>query len=67
VLPRSISTGIAVGGVLGFSALLAPYGIPLGLAVLALGVWMLRMGERPEPRSAGYVGPGVGGPTPRRR
>lgn len=66
VLPRSISTGIAVGGVLGFSALLAPYGIPLGVAVLALGVWMLRVAERPEPRAVGYVGPGVG-PTPRRR
>ena len=66
VLPRSISTGIALGGVLGFSALLAPYGIPLGVAVLALGVWMLRVAERPESRAVGYVGPGVG-PTPRRR
>jgi len=42
VFPRAISAMIVVGGVCGFSALLAPFGIPLGLAMTALGVWMIR-------------------------
>jgi hypothetical protein len=40
--PKVISAAIVVGGVLGFSALVAPLGIPIGLAVTALGVWMIR-------------------------
>jgi hypothetical protein len=42
VFPRVISAMIVVGGVCGFSALLAPFGIPLGLATMALGVWMTK-------------------------
>ena len=42
VFPRSIAIAIAVSGVIGFNALLAPFGIPLGLAVGALGIWLLR-------------------------
>jgi len=42
VFPRVISAAIVVGGVIGFQALLAPYAIPLGLAVAALGTWMVR-------------------------
>ena len=42
VFPRAISAGIVVGGLLGFQALLPPFGVPLGLALAVLGVWLLR-------------------------
>ena len=42
VFPRSICLAIVVGGLVGFQALLAPFGIPLGLAIIWLGVWMIR-------------------------
>ena len=42
VFPKTISVAIAVGGLIGFSALLAPMGIPIGLAVAWLGAWMVR-------------------------
>jgi len=42
VFPLSISIAIAVGGVIGFSAAIPPFAIPLALAVGALGVWMIR-------------------------
>jgi hypothetical protein len=42
VFPTPICLAIAVGGLIGFNALLAPWCIPLGLAVGALGVWMLQ-------------------------
>ena len=42
VFPRVISASIVLAGVVGFQALLSPWGIPLGLAVGALGVWMVR-------------------------
>jgi hypothetical protein len=41
VFPAVISILIVFGGLAGFSALLAPYGIPLGVAVAALGGWIL--------------------------
>jgi hypothetical protein len=40
--PKAIAVSIAIGGVIGFNALLAPFGIPLGLGIGALGVWLLR-------------------------
>ena len=40
--PKAICVAIVVGGVVGFSALVAPLGIPIGLAVVSLGVWMIR-------------------------
>ena len=40
VFPRAISAAIVVGGLAGWSALLSPFGIPLGLALASLGVWM---------------------------
>ncbi len=55
VFPKTISIALVVGGVVGFQALLAPWAIPLGLAVAALGVWMIRTtrkGERHAARSA---------------
>ena len=42
VFPTAICVAILIGGVIGFRALLSPTGIPLGLAVAWLGVWMMR-------------------------
>ena len=42
VFPRLISVAITVGGAVGFNALLPPFGIPLALAMIALGTWMIR-------------------------
>ena len=42
VFPAPISVAVVVGGVSGYNALLSPYGVPLGLAVAWLGVWMVR-------------------------
>jgi hypothetical protein len=50
VFPRSIAIAIAVGGVIGFSALLAPFGIPLGVAIASLGIWLVRK-QRTAPES----------------
>jgi hypothetical protein len=51
VLPAAISLAIMVGGMLGFFALMPPFGAPLGLAVAASGAWMLRT------RPAGSLNP----------
>jgi hypothetical protein len=40
--PVPIALAIAVGGVVGFNALLSPWCIPLALAVGTLGGWLLR-------------------------
>ena len=40
--PTAICVAIVIGGLIGFRALLSPTGIPLGLAVGWLGVWMMR-------------------------
>jgi hypothetical protein len=42
VFPRWIAVAVVIGGAIGFRALLAPTGMPIGLAVAALGIWMLR-------------------------
>ncbi len=39
--PKVISAAIVVGGILGFSALVPPLGIPIGIAVASLGLWMV--------------------------
>jgi hypothetical protein len=41
VFPVAVSGLIVIGGVAGYSALLAPFGIPLGVALIALGGWMV--------------------------
>jgi hypothetical protein len=45
-VPKVIAAAVAVGGVLGFSALLAPFGLPLGFAIAALGIWTMRNNAR---------------------
>jgi hypothetical protein len=55
VFPVAVSAGLVVGGIVGFSALLAPYGVPLGIALAALGVWMIRNPQRADEQSASPV------------
>jgi hypothetical protein len=56
VFPSAICIAIVVGGAIGFMALLAPFGIPLGLAVAWLGLWMMRTAtgrtSHPDPQQA---------------
>ena len=40
IYPAATSLAVVVGGAIGFLALSAPFGIPLGLAVGALGAWI---------------------------
>jgi hypothetical protein len=42
VFPRLISLAIVAGGIIGFLAARPPYGVALGLALLSLGIWMIR-------------------------
>jgi hypothetical protein len=42
VFPAAISLAVVAAGVLGWSAGLPPYGVPIGLAVAALGGWLVR-------------------------
>ena len=55
VFPMVICLAIVVGGMLGFNAS-PPFGIPFGLALAGLGVWMLRVrkiaGANVEPKTA---------------
>ena len=46
VFPVWISLFIVLGGIFGYQALLSPWGIPLGLAMATLGVWMC-VNQRP--------------------
>lgn len=42
VFPVAISVAIVIGGLIGFLALVPPFGIPLGATMIGLGVWCLR-------------------------
>jgi hypothetical protein len=42
VFPTFAGIGIAIGGAIGVFAAQPPFGVPLGLAVAALGVWLWR-------------------------
>jgi hypothetical protein len=42
VFPLAISLAIVLGGALGFFALMPPFGMGIGLAMLALGAWLAR-------------------------
>ena len=46
VFPLPVSIAIVLGGIAGFNALLAPWGMPLGLALVVLGIWIVKTGER---------------------
>jgi hypothetical protein len=57
--PVAISVAIIIGGALGYQAMLAPWAVPLGLSVAALGVWLIRTSPARAPRR-----PGTGSPQP---
>jgi hypothetical protein len=42
VFPVALSIALGVAGLIGFMAAMPPWGVPLGLAVAALGVWLIR-------------------------
>jgi hypothetical protein len=42
VFPVAISLALVVGGLIGYLAAMPPFGVPLGLAVAALGAWLIR-------------------------
>jgi hypothetical protein len=42
ILPRVLSIAVAVGGLIAFQAATPPWGVALGLAVAAVGVWAIR-------------------------
>jgi hypothetical protein len=42
IFPRALSLAVAIGGLVGFKAATAPWGVALGLAVAAVGVWLIR-------------------------
>jgi hypothetical protein len=46
VVPVGIPVALVLGGVLGFQSGLPPYGVPIGLAVAALGVGLIRTTQR---------------------
>jgi hypothetical protein len=48
IFPVWISIFIVVGGIAGYRALLSPWGIPLGLAIATLGVWLQRSSATTE-------------------
>ena len=59
VLPRALSVAVAVGGLIGFQAAMPPWGVALGLAVAAVGIWLIR-----QDRVVGRVQPvPAGAPT----
>ena len=41
LVPLGISLAIVLGGLVGVLVLMPPFGAPLGLALTALGVWLL--------------------------
>ena len=40
--PRGLSIAVTVGGVLGYFAAQPPWGLALGLAIAAVGIWLIR-------------------------
>lgn len=42
VFPRLVSSAILIGAIVGFKAASPPYGVALALALVTLGVWMVR-------------------------
>ena len=49
VFPLPISIAIIIGGIAGYWALLAPGGIPLGLALTILGIWIVIVSRTDSP------------------
>ena len=58
VIPLIISIMIIIGGIAGWWALLAPGGIPLGVALTILGIWIVSATRRQSARAAAATEPG---------
>ena len=52
VFPRALSVAVIIGGLIGFQAAMPPWGVALGLAVAAVGVWLIRQDRRVRPVAA---------------
>ena len=59
IIPRALSIAVAIGGLIGFKAATAPWGVALGLAVAAVGVWLIRH----RPTDQGVQAPRVAEPV----
>jgi hypothetical protein len=46
--PIAISLAIVVSALIAWPSALPPYGVPFGLTIAALGVWMLKHGQSTE-------------------
>jgi hypothetical protein len=49
VFPRALSVAVVIGGLIGFQAAMPPWGVALGLAVAAVGVWLIRQARMGQP------------------
>jgi hypothetical protein len=56
IFPRTLCVALVIGGLLAFNALLAPFGIALGLAVGAVGVWVVRNSSRAAQAVVAHTG-----------
>ena len=56
VFPLPITIAIVLGGIAGYQALLAPWGIPLGIALVILGIWIVWATGRRTTRAAATSG-----------
>jgi hypothetical protein len=52
VFPTGICVALVVSGIVGYAAGRPPYGVPLGLTVAALGVWLVRRAPAPARRAS---------------
>ncbi len=59
IIPRTLSIAVAIGGLIGFKGATAPWGVALGLAVAAVGVWLIRHRQTDQ----GVQAPRVAGPV----
>ena len=48
IFPAALSLAIVVSALIAWPSALPPYGVPFGLTIAALGVWMLRRNESTE-------------------
>ncbi|QYN32109.1 hypothetical protein K1T35_26225 [Pseudonocardia sp. DSM 110487] len=48
IVPRALALAVLAAGVVGFWAGMPPFGVPLGLAIAAIGAWLVRAGRAVE-------------------
>jgi hypothetical protein len=57
VFPVRISVALVVGGLIGFLAALPPWGVPLGLALMWLGGWLIKTARAGATTPASAIAP----------